>query len=106
MYEKFQALMDERGMTPYRVSKETGISQSTLSDWKNGRITPKMDKIETLAKFFNVSMDYFVLGDFNDKLTPEQKEQDEIMTMISKIKPDKYAEIKRFLKYKMLEDDL
>ena len=30
MYEKFEALLKENNVTPYRVHKETGISTATL----------------------------------------------------------------------------
>lgn len=59
MYEKFKKLLDSRGVTPYRVSKETGLSTATLSDWKNGKSVPKRDKIEKICEYFNVSPSYF-----------------------------------------------
>lgn len=59
MYDKFQKLLDERGVTSYRVHKETGISTATLSDWKNGKSQPKKDKIEKICAFFNVPLSYF-----------------------------------------------
>lgn len=34
MYEIFEQLLRERGITAYRVSKDTGITSATLSDWK------------------------------------------------------------------------
>lgn len=43
MYEVFEQLLQKYGITAYKVSKETGITQSTLSDWKRGRSTPKTD---------------------------------------------------------------
>lgn len=59
MYDKFQKLLNERGVTSYRVHKETGISTATLSDWKNGKSQPKKDKIEKICAFFNVPLSYF-----------------------------------------------
>ena len=56
MYEAYARLRDERGMTDYRVSQETGISPSTLSCWKTGRYTPKIDKLMLIAKLFNVTV--------------------------------------------------
>ena len=56
-YASFARLMQERGVTPYKVSRETGIAQSTLSDWKRGVSTPKADKMKTLAEYFGVSVD-------------------------------------------------
>lgn len=46
MYEKYVALRDEKGVTDYRVSMETGITKSTFTDWKNGRSYPKIDKLK------------------------------------------------------------
>ncbi len=63
MYAKFMQLLQEKNITPYRVSKDTGISQSTLSDWKTGRAKPKIDKILILAKYFKVPIEFFLDAD-------------------------------------------
>lgn len=60
MYEKFERLLKERNLTPYRVSLDTGIAQSTLSDWKRGVSKPKVDKLQILADYFNVPIEYFL----------------------------------------------
>lgn len=59
MYEKFSALLDKTHKTAYQVSKDTGIAQSILSDWKRGRSKPKFDKLLILAKYFGVPVEYF-----------------------------------------------
>lgn len=46
MYEKFAELLVKNNKTAYTVSKETGIPQSVLSDWKRGRSNPKVDKLQ------------------------------------------------------------
>lgn len=60
MYKKYEKLCNERGVTSYQVSKETGIAQSTLSDWKSGRSNPKVDKLGVLADYFDVPIEYFL----------------------------------------------
>lgn len=47
-------------VTPYQVSVSTGVATSTLTMWKKGEYTPKADKILAIAKFFDVSIDYFL----------------------------------------------
>lgn len=59
MYKKFADLLVKNNKTAYQVSKETGVAQSTLSDWKNGRSNPKFDKLLILAKYFDVPVEYF-----------------------------------------------
>ena len=63
MYEKYARLRDNRGLTDYSVSKQTGIATATLSCWKSGEYAPKVDKLMILADFFGVSVEYFL----NDK---------------------------------------
>lgn len=59
MYEKYVKLRDEKGISDYRVAKDTGIPCSTLSEWKSGRSKPKFDKLLILAKYFSVPVEYF-----------------------------------------------
>ena len=56
-YSVFDALLKAHGVTVYQISKATGISASTFSDWKSGRSTPKADKMARIADFFGVSLD-------------------------------------------------
>lgn len=58
MYARFMQLLQENNITPYRVSKETGVTQTTLSDWKTGRATPKTATLQKIADYFNVSLDW------------------------------------------------
>lgn len=60
MYEKYVELRDEKGVTDYRVAKDTGIPKSTFTDWKNGRSKPKTEKLKTIADYFNVPIEYFL----------------------------------------------
>lgn len=60
MYEKFAKLCEERGVTPYAVSKATGVPQATLSEWKSGVYQPKVDKLMKIAEYFGVPLEYFL----------------------------------------------
>lgn len=60
MYEKFEALLKERGITAYQVSKDTGIATATLTEWKNGKYTPKLNKLMILADYFEVPLEHFI----------------------------------------------
>ena len=61
MYKKFAELLSKTNKTSYRVSKDTGIAQSLLSDWKLGKIRMLgADKLKLLADYFGVSIEYFL----------------------------------------------
>lgn len=63
MYENFQKLLKKNNVTAYKVAKETGLSTSMLTNWKKGRYTPKQDKLQKIAEFFDVTVDYLLNGD-------------------------------------------
>lgn len=63
MYEIFEKLCEEKGVTPYRVCKETGITTATISNWKAGRYTPKQDKLQKIAEFLGVTIEYLMTGE-------------------------------------------
>ena len=69
MYEIFEQLLQKYGVTTYQVSKATGISQSTFSNWKSRRNLLSSDKAKLIADYFGVSLDYLMTG----KDEPEKK---------------------------------
>lgn len=85
MYENFSKLLQKYGVTSYKVSKETGVSQSTLSDWKRGVSTPKHDKLQKIADYFGVSVEYIISGT-DTKVTRETslkpKDEKDIRTIL------------------------
>ena len=60
MKEKILKLMEEKNITAYRLSKEIGISQATLSNWKRRNCLPRVDVLKKLADYFGVTVDYFL----------------------------------------------
>lgn len=63
MYKKFLNLLEQSGKTSYQVSKDTGISTATLTNWKQGKYKPKTDKLKILADYFGVTVDFFLQVD-------------------------------------------
>lgn len=61
-YRRFEQLCKRDGVTPSQVSKSTGISTATLSSWKNGKYTPKTDKLQKIADYFGVTLEYLMSG--------------------------------------------
>ena len=79
MYEIFEKLLKERGITAYRVAQETGVTTSTLTSWKQGKYVPKMDKLRKIADYLKVSVEYLMTGEESAKdatspqLTPSEE---------------------------------
>ena len=60
MYEIFEKLLEERNLTVAEVSRATGISQSTFSNWKSRRNKLSANNAIRLASFFGVTVGYLM----------------------------------------------
>ena len=67
MYEIYCKLRDTKGVKDSDVVKATGITKSTFSDWKSGRSKPKNEKLQKIADYFGVSVDYLMTGETSAK---------------------------------------
>lgn len=55
-------LLTERGLSNYQISKDTGISDSLIGYWRQGKRIPKADNLLQLANYLEVSTDYLLTG--------------------------------------------
>jgi len=86
MYEIFEKLLKEHGVSAYKVSKETGVNQATLSEWKNGGYTPKRDKLEKIAEYFGVSVEYLCTGEINTGAVVDYQISSEELNLIVEVR--------------------
>ena len=50
------------GMTQKKFSEETGINQSTISEWKKNHTNPTSDKIMSICNVLDVSPEWLLSG--------------------------------------------
>lgn len=62
MYEIYCKLRDAKGVKDADVARDANVTKSTFSDWKNGRSEPKNDKLQKIADYFGVTLDYLMTG--------------------------------------------
>ena len=68
--ERIFKIMEEKGIRQTDFSAQTGISQSTISDWKRKKTNPSSDKIMVICETLGVSP-YELLQDNNRDNTNE-----------------------------------
>lgn len=71
--ERIEALMKQRNWTVYRLAKESGLSQSTLSHVFRKDSEPTISTLETICRTFGVTLSQFFADDDLVSLTEEQK---------------------------------
>lgn len=96
MYNIFEQLLTINNVSAYKVSKETGIAQSTFSDWKNGRSVPKQEKLTKIADYFNVSLNYLmgIEESHENDLQAQNSTEKELLLLCRKVNdaPDEVRE--------------
>lgn len=89
----FKHLIQIRDVSVYQISKDTGISESLMSQWKSGRQLPKYDNLNILADYFKVSGDYLLGRTENPNIDGR---------IIKPVRPDENADskiVKRILPF-------
>lgn len=89
LFNNIKKLSNVKGLSIAQLEKELGFSNGSIARWKKS--SPSLEKVEKVASFFNVSIDYLIgktniknyenLKDliivghnvFNDDLTEDEK---------------------------------
>ena len=74
MYEVFEALLKQFGVSTADVCKATGIRPNTISNWKKKRHILSSQFLEKIAQYFDVSVDYLLTGATNEHTSVEGQE--------------------------------
>lgn len=56
--EKIRGLCDKKKITISELERECGIGNATISRWDKS--SPRMDNLIKVAKYFGVSIEYFL----------------------------------------------
>ena len=59
-FRKLESLVARDGISFYALGKEMDFPSSFFSEWKRGKMMPKVDKLMLLANRFSVSINYFI----------------------------------------------
>lgn len=77
MYDIYCKLRDAKKVKDADVVKATGITKSTFSDWKSGRSKPKPEKLQKIADYFGVTLDYLTGNAPTSSWQPTLTDKDE-----------------------------
>lgn len=60
IYERIKELADLKGVSIYRVEKDSGLSNGAIGKWgKTAKQVPSSESLKKVANYFEVSMEYF-----------------------------------------------
>ncbi len=74
--ERIFEMLTEKGISQKEFSEQTGISQSTISDWKRKKTNPASDKIMLICDVLNITPYELLSGVEKSKYTQLQALKD------------------------------
>lgn len=63
-------LRQSKELTQVRLAEKLGVKKQSVSNWENDNIMPSVDMLIRIADFFQVSTDYLLGRDVQDKIAP------------------------------------
>ncbi|KAF1299314.1 transcriptional regulator [Enterococcus sp. JM4C] len=68
--EKLRDLRMKKGISQEELSEVLDVSRQSISRYENGTAQPDLDKLVLLAKYFEVSTDYLLVGSPEEEQAP------------------------------------
>jgi transcriptional regulator with XRE-family HTH domain len=86
--ERLREAMNDAGKKQADLVRETGIDKGALSSYLSGKYEPKQKAIAALARALGVSEMWLWGYDVPKVRTPEQKKNDTLVDVVSKLRND------------------
>lgn len=71
--EMLRSLMNKKNLTMKELGELVGKSESSVSYWLSGKVTPRIGVIQKLADIFNITTDDLIYGYRDDHLGNYEK---------------------------------
>lgn len=75
VFERIKKLADGQGISVSKVATDLGFSENLFYQWK--RASPKSDRLEKVADYFDVSVDYLLGRTDDPHFTPSHIEDED-----------------------------
>jgi transcriptional regulator with XRE-family HTH domain len=85
---RLREALDGVQMKPIELAEKTGVPKSMISYYLSGKSVPKADRIYKMAQALGVNEAWLLGYDVPKVRTPEQKKNDTLVDVVSKLRND------------------
>lgn len=93
--QKLRQLLADRGWSEYRLSKESGLSESTIANIFKRNNVPTIATLEAICEGLGITLSQFFAEDEMVELTPELKELFDNWWPLSRVKKEAATQMLR-----------
>ena len=101
-YDLYSDLCQKKGVSRSRAAKEIGLSNSTVTKWKNTGATPSGDTLSKVATYFGVSVNDLI-GQQKDLAEKNREVTDDDIKFAlfggGQVSDAQYEEVKQFVRF-------
>lgn len=101
-YDLYSDLCQQKGVSRSRAAKEIGLSNSTVTKWKNTGAVPASDTLAKVAAYFGVSINDLLGEQKNPTVQSSRISEDDIKFALFEGGPvtdAQYEEVKQFVRF-------
>ena len=100
MADNIKRLLSAKGLNPRQLAIALDFKYTTVNDWVNAKTYPRIDKIEMLANFFNVSK-----SDLVENKSEEIATTSPVQAIYDQLTPPRQAKALTYLEKQLLEQN-
>lgn len=97
--ERLDLLLKNHKIGKTQFLKDVGFSKNAYSEWNNGVTKSYMNKIDVIADYFNVSVDYLLGREDQQRPINDQDLEFALFGAESGITPEDLEEVKKFAEF-------
>lgn len=87
MAQNIKYYMDKNGKSRKDMCEALGISYMTFSDWVNAKTYPRIDKIESMARYFGITKADLVEDRIEEKKEPLESSSSGVSDTVKRLYP-------------------
>lgn len=91
-------LLSLKGISAAQMSRDLGFSNGLYSQWKSGLQKPSAKKLEKIAEYFDVTVDY-LLGHTDEKNAPSVSIEGALLDRLNQLSDLELDELLNYLDY-------
>ena len=93
--KRLQELMDKYGFSQYRLCKESGLNQSSISRYLSGQNSPTAEQLDRICNAIGITLSEFFSG-----FEPEIKDRfDALHQLVDEVPEERREEVRRFIEF-------
>lgn len=91
-FHRLEKAIKRSGLSRPEFAARAGVGTSALAKWLSGKLTPKSEQLLNLAKAADVSMEWLLTGDTDEKPLSMDGRLDDVVSYLRKIAPEQLSE--------------